>query len=105
LLLDVLDAGFDIAGETPVILVNEPIFIATGVHSEIRYNDLYPRWAYDQYRAVIATETQTSSWRYLDLWDAIPPKYFTDASFHLSAEGERLLADRVKPTLGSEVCQ
>jgi len=75
------------------------------VHSEIRYNDLYPRWAYDQYRAVIATETQTSSWRYLDLWDAILPRYFTDASFHLSAEGERLLANQLNPILVSAACQ
>ena len=104
LLLAALVAGYDIAGETPVLLVNEPIFIATGVHSDIRYNDLYPRWAYDQYREVIAAQAQNSRRSYLDLWDAIPPQYFTDTPFHLSAQGERLLVDQINPTLISLAC-
>ena len=44
LMLDVLSAGFGIAGDVPVILVNEPIFLAEGRNQHIRYNAIYPRW-------------------------------------------------------------
>lgn len=105
LLTDALGAGYDLAGDVPVLLVNEPIFVAQGYNSNIRYNDLYPRWAYDLYREILAAQAQTSGLSYLDLWSAIPPEYFTDMPMHLNAEGERLLADKLNPTLLSLVCQ
>lgn len=104
LLLDAIDAGFDIAGETPILLVNEPIFIANGLHSDVRYNDFYPRWAYDQYRDLLLKQTQKFPFNYLDMWNAIPSENFIDTPLHLNAEGERLLAERVNPTLLSMVC-
>lgn len=104
LLLDALTAGHAVAGDIPVLLVNEPIFVANGMHSDVRYNDLYPRWAYDQYRGLLAGQTQKDSINYLDLWNAIPPKFFTDTPLHLSVDGERLLAEQLNPTLLSTVC-
>lgn len=104
LLLSAFTAGTDLAGETPVLLVNEPIFIANGMHSDVRYNDLYPRWAYDQYRGLLADQSQKNSINYLDLWNAVPPEYFTDTPLHLSKDGERLLAEQLNPTLLSTVC-
>jgi hypothetical protein len=104
LLLDTLSAGHDIAGEIPVLLVNEPTFVANGMHSDVRYNDLYPRWAYDQYRGLLIDYSQKYSINYLDLWNAVPSEFFTDTPLHLSADGERLLAQSLNPTLLSMVC-
>lgn len=104
LLLDALTAGHAVAGEIPVLLVNEPIFVANGMHSDVRYNDLYPRWAYDQYRGYLLDHTQKNSISYLDLWNAIAPEYFTDTPLHLSKDGEHLLAEQLNPKLLSMVC-
>jgi len=104
LLLGAFAAGYDLAGETPVLLVNEPIFVADGMNSEVRYNNLYPRWAYQQYRGLLSDEVKNIPWNYLDSWDAIPPEHFTDNPLHLSAEGERLFAGRIAPTLLAMVC-
>lgn len=87
-----------------MLLVNEPIYVATGMNSDIRYNDLYPRWAYDQYREILSTQTQTLSLPYRDMWNTIPPKYFIDTGLHLSSNGERLLAGQLNSTLLSIVC-
>lgn len=105
LLLEALDAGEDLAGDVPVLLVNEPIFIAGGMNSDVRYNDLYPRWAYDQYREIVSTQVQISSWPYLDLWNALPPENFTDSALHLNAQGEQQLAGQVNPALFSLICK
>jgi hypothetical protein len=92
---DILRAGFAAAGETPVLLVNEPIFIASGENSEIRYNFFYPRWAYDRYRELLAAEARAKGWSYLDAWDRVPAQRFTNSAIHLDAEGERLLAEEI----------
>ncbi len=87
LAFDVLRAGLARAGDVPVVLVNEPMFIADGENSDIRYNAFYPRWAYDQYRAIMAETAAAEGWTYLDLWDAIPPPMFSDTPVHLTPEG------------------
>jgi hypothetical protein len=104
LLLDALAAGHDLAGSVPIIIVNEPMFIAPKANKMVRYNDTYPRWAFDQYRAAIAAQAGRSGWNYLDLWNAIPPKYFLDASLHLGPEGERRLIKKINPVLSSIAC-
>jgi hypothetical protein len=105
MLVEALAAGHAIAGDTPLILVNEPIFIATGLNSDVRYNNFYPRWAYDRYRDVISAEALEHNWKYLDLWDSIPGRYFTDTPLHLNAAGERLLAERLQMDVGPMVCK
>ncbi len=104
MLMNALVAGHDMAASLPILIVNEPIFIATGYNKEVRYNEIYPRWAYDQYREVMHSEADKNGWNYLDLWNAIPVEYFSDARFHLSGEGERLLVEQVNPTLQSIAC-
>ncbi len=93
--LDVLKAGALIANQTPVLFINEPMFISKGQHSEIRYNFYYPRWAYDDYRLLIAQEMQNHGWNYLDLWDAIPASEFTNSAIHLSPNGSQLFAELI----------
>lgn len=98
-------AGQRVAGSAPILIVNEPMFIASGENSDLRYNRGYPRWAYDQYREAMQQEAIQSRWNYLDLWNTIPPEYFLDTALHLSAEGERLLIEQVDPLVQSILCQ
>lgn len=92
-------AGFTALGATPLWLVNEPILISNGANSDIRYNFYYPRWAYDQYRTLMAQETQTQGWRYLDTWNLVPEGEFTNSAIHLTPAGEGLLAQRLAQDL------
>jgi lysophospholipase L1-like esterase len=96
LAVEVLAAGVEMAGDVPVLIVNEPIFISSGANSDLRYNSWYPRWAYDQYRALLAQEARANGWQYLDLWDSIDPAEFTDSPVHLTAVGTRGLAELIR---------
>lgn len=104
LLTSAISAGQDMAGSTPVLIVNEPIYITLTADTRVRYNAVYPRWAYDQYREAMTVQAQTARWNYLDLWNAIPPQYFLDASLHLSPQGESLLIEKINPALLSIAC-
>lgn len=92
LAFDVLAGGDSRAGEIPLIIINEPIFISDGDNSDVRYNAFYPRWAYDQYRQVLSETAAANHWAYIDLWDAIPPEEFTDTPVHLTRHGNQLFA-------------
>jgi hypothetical protein len=95
LAFDVLRAGLGVAGNTPVIIVNEPIFISHGVNSHLRYDFFYPRWAYDVYRDLISAQASAQGWHYIDLWNVISPDLFTDSAVHVTPVGSRQLAERV----------
>lgn len=104
IMFEALSAGHAMAKSIPVLVVNEPIYIATGQNSDIRYNYIYPRWAYDQYREALAAEVQKAGWNYLDLWDAVPVNNFADTGLHPSADGERLMIQKIDPTLRAIAC-
>jgi len=104
LAFNVLDAGEKIAGDVPLILINEPILISNGENSDIRYNFYYPRWAYDQYRKSLAEYSLDHSWRYFDFWDIIPMVEFTNSAIHLTPAGESILANHLLENIRSEVC-
>ncbi len=101
---EALHAAIFLAKQTPLIFVNEPMFIATGENSDVRYNKFYPKWAFDEYRQIIAAEAIINNWAYLDLWNSIPNQYFSDTPLHLTAEGEKMLAEQIAPYFLSEVC-
>ncbi len=88
---DVLRAGIA-ASNVPVLIVNEPIFIANGENSDLHYNALYPRWAYDDYRALLAN----SGLPVLDLWDAVEADNFTDSSIHVNNDGITFITTALK---------
>ena len=90
---DVLNAGMSVIPNT--ILVNEPMLISDGLNSDIRYNFFYPRWAYDEYRQLLAEHAAARNWRYLDLWDLVPAGEFTNSAIHLTPAGERSLANEI----------
>jgi hypothetical protein len=95
LAMEVLEAGVAMAGETPVLIVNEPMFISCGQNSDLRYNSFYPRWAYDQYRLLLEEAAVANEWHYLDIWDRIVADEFTDTPVHLTPEGSRQMAEMV----------
>lgn len=104
MLFSALEKGQILAKSTPVLIMNEPIFIATGRNSNISYNVAYPRWAYDQYREAMTAQAQKSGFHYLDLWNAIPVNKFADNSLHLSSAGERLLITQIDPWIRHYAC-
>ncbi len=100
----VLEAGLRLAGGTPVILINEPILISVGENSDLRYNFLYPRWAYDQWREMMSARAEAGAWNYLDLWNIIPADEFTNSAIHLTPAGESMLAGRVDQIILQKSC-
>lgn len=97
LALNALETGFRVAGDTPMMIVNEPMLISSGTNSNIRYNFFYPRWAYDQYREMMFTLGEQNRWTYIDLWDVVPANKFTNSAIHLMPEGETGLAEKLAP--------
>jgi hypothetical protein len=95
LAFDVLAAGYKVAGNAPLLLINEPIFVADGTNSDLRYNFWYPRWAYDSYRQLLRKLAADNKWHYWDLWNLLPPSEFTDSPVHLSPRGSRQLSETV----------
>jgi hypothetical protein len=93
LAFDVLAAGIERVGDVPITIINEPMFISSGENSDLRYNAFYPRWAYDQYRDLLAGQANENGWNYLDWWDRIAPDEFTDSPVHLMPAGSRQLSD------------
>jgi len=96
---DALRAGFCLADDTPMWLINEPILISDGENSDIRYDYFYPRWAYDSYRQRLAETSTQNGWVYADFWNLVPMDEFTNSAVHLTPKGETLLADAVKDFL------
>lgn len=98
LALDVLQAGAARIGDTPFLMVNEPIFMGSGLNSDLRYNDLYPRWIYDEYRQLWLDLAESNGWNHLDIWDAVPADQFTDFPLHYTAEWTcRVAQDMILP--------
>ncbi len=89
---EVLKAGMALAGDVPVMIVNQPIFVSDGENSHIRYNLNYPRWAYDEYRVWFGDQCEIYGWACVDLWDLVQPLEFTNTAFHMSPSGTAQLA-------------
>jgi len=104
--LDVLEAGMKVAGNTPVILVNEPILVINGQkNSDLRYDMSYPRWVYDEYRQVMDEESRKNNWKYIDLWDLVPAtEFWGDTDLHLTPSGEARFSEKLIPYIRSASC-
>jgi hypothetical protein len=90
---EIIEAGVSISGQTPIWIINEPIFISQGENSDLRYNAWYPRWAYDEYRQQLNGLAASAGWQYVDMWDSIAPAEFTDSPVHLTPEGTSQIAE------------
>ncbi len=104
LAFDLLDAGVQAANGVPVWFINEPMMISDGENSDVRYNFFYPRWAYDQYRQIMADKMTKMGWVYLDLWDLVEQTEFTNSAIHLTPVGSKQLADRLILELRERYC-
>jgi hypothetical protein len=96
LAFDVLSAGGVMAGGVPLWIVNEPIYVSRGLNSAIRYNFFYPRWAYDQYRLLLANWCRAQNLAYYDFWDLVPAGEFSNSAIHRTPAGEALLAEKLQ---------
>jgi hypothetical protein len=92
LALPILEAGLRMAGSTPVLLFNEPMFISQGKNSDLRYNFYYPRWAYDDFRQIMHLQSQQAGWNYEDDWNVVPASEFTNSAVHMTPRGEAIFA-------------
>lgn len=100
LAFDALRAGIARAGDVPVLLINEPMFISQGANSDVRYNAFFPRWAYDLYRDHLRRTADAEGWTLLDLWDLLPnADCYTDSAVHLTPDCVVREADAVAPAL------
>jgi hypothetical protein len=100
--LDLIEAGRTLAGDMPILLVNEPIQIDSS--DPDRYNSFYPRWVYDGYRQILARESARRGWLYLDTWDLLPFEEFTNSPLHRSPTGEIALAQALAPSILGAIC-
>src|SRR5690606_12709185 len=87
LTLDAFPAAQQILGETPLLVINEPVMISQGANSDIRYNFYYPRRAYDDYRQIMEAAMRDEGIPYLDTWDIVPVEEFTNSAIHLDRRG------------------
>jgi hypothetical protein len=99
LAFDVLGAGIERAGNIPVLILNEPMFVSQGMNSDLRYNFYYPRWAFDDFRRMISEQSKANNWNYFDFWDAIDPAEFTNSAIHMTPEGTSQFAVYITDTI------
>ncbi len=99
LAFDVLSAGVALAGEVPVLLINEPIYIDESVENGQYYNAAYPRWVYDAFREKLGEKSKREGWSLLDLWDRLPSESFADSTVHYDAEAASALASFLAETI------
>jgi hypothetical protein len=105
LAFDLLNAGQRMAGDIPLLLVNEPILISSGENSDIRYNYYYPRWTYDAYRQMLDENNAVFGIDYLDLWNRVPESQFTNTAIHTSPAGTKMVAESILSHLNSRYCE
>jgi hypothetical protein len=99
LALEIIAAGYALVGATPLMLINEPVFISQGENSHIRYNFYYPRWAYDDYRQILQETSAERGWNYLDMWNSIPSTEFTNTAIHMTPDGTKRFARLLAPAI------
>lgn len=95
LAFDVLSAGIKLAGDVPVVVINEPMLISEGANSDVRYNFYYPRWVYDEYRFELTHACTVNAWTCLDLWNAVSQERFTNSAIHMDAAGVGMMLERI----------
>jgi hypothetical protein len=100
---ELLRAGQQLANEAgvPLLVVNEPTYIAGGPNTDVNYNSFYERNLYDRFRVALTEFTRQHSMTYLDLWDFLPAEDFSNTSLHYNLDGNRLVAQKLLATLST----
>ncbi len=102
---DVLAAARRMTVSRPILIVDEPMYITSGVNSDVRYNSMYPRWAFDEFRQQLGAFSTGHALEYVDLYNAMAPSQFTSTNFHLTPAGEREFAALLAPHVLKLVCR
>ncbi len=102
---DVLDAAHTLAGETPILMINEPMLISSGQNSNIRYNFYYPREAYDAWLAELKDKAADKGWNLADYKDLLPVSAFTNSAIHYDAASAEILAEKIQPEIEKLICR
>ena len=100
---DILEKGLELAGDVPMLILNEPMLISSGENSEIRYNYYYPREAYDSWHEALEQRAAERGWNFLDLWNVLGNETFTNSAIHYNAAGAAVLAGRTLEKIESIV--
>ena len=98
-MLSVIGSADVMVHPVAILIVNEPIYVASGKNSLQYYNSYYSRQLYDQYRNILLDWAYNHHQPYVDVWDSIPSSEFTDTPFHLSVNGEKQLASILSPAI------
>ncbi len=98
---ETLAAGQKMAADdaVPLLVVNDPIFIASGPRSDREYNSFYERGIYDRYRRMLADFCGRRGIALLDLWNALPPGEFDNTPQHYRPSGSARIARLVDARL------
>lgn len=104
LMFDILRVGAEISGDAPLIVINEPIYMATGENGDSRYNTLYPRWAYDAYRQSLMEWMVSGGYSYYDFWNVLPASEFSNDFAHRNPQGELDFAAILLPIIQESSC-
>jgi hypothetical protein len=83
----------------PLLLVNEPIYLASGPHSDMNYNSDYERAVYDRFRTAMTAFTRDHQLHYLDLWNHLPSEEFSNTALHYNLQGNRHIAREIMQEL------
>lgn len=96
---DVVRAGLQLTAEAgvPLLMVNEPMYRATGQNSDLRYNSYYPIWAYNDYLSALHERGANENWRLWDASEALSNDRFTDTPFHYTPQGACEFAAQLGP--------
>jgi hypothetical protein len=98
---ELLRVGQRMAQQTgvPLLLVNEPIYLAGGPHSNVNYNSDYERAVYDRFRTAMIQFTHEHGLPYLDLWNHLPPEEFSNTPLHYNLQGNIHVAQEIAAEL------
>jgi hypothetical protein len=89
-------------GGSDLLLINEPMLVGVGPHSDVNYNAHYSRDSYDRYQDTLAQFASDHGIRYADMWNLIPASHFTDTPLHSDAEGYAILSAALEELLTSD---
>ncbi len=100
----VLAAARRMMGSIQVLIVNEPIFLATtpNLKDKAQAIDLWRN--YHLYRQQLQESAADAGWPYIDLSDSIPPREFTNGIHHVNAAAERRIAHALAREIQSLRC-
>jgi hypothetical protein len=98
---DLLLVGQQMAQEAavPLLIVNEPIYLAGGPNSDVNYNSDYERAVYDRFRSALTQFSRDHNLRYLDLWDRLPAEEFSNTALHYNLQGNIHIAEEIAAEL------